>query len=88
MKISPQITVDYSKCTTPFNCKKCLQICPPGVFWLVTVKSVRGKETDKNEPGAYRVEVRFRDRCTGCMDCVESCPLNAIVVNTPYEVMP
>jgi len=55
---------------------------------LVTLKSERGKETDKKETGAYRVEPWFRDRCTGCMDCVKACPVNAITIKVPKEVAP
>jgi len=55
---------------------------------LVTLKSERGKETDKEETGAYRVEPWFRDRCTGCMDCVKACPVNAITIKVPKEVTP
>lgn len=86
--LSPKITIDYSKCTIPFDCKRCLQICASAVFMLVTLKSERGKETDKKETGAYRVEPWLRDRCTGCMDCVKACPVNAITIKVPKEVAP
>ena len=86
--LSPKITIDYSRCTIPFDCKKCLQVCPSGVFFVETLKSERGKETDKKEPGAYRVSVWFRDRCVACMDCVKVCPVNAITVKVPKEVTP
>lgn len=86
--LSPKITIDYSKCTIPFDCKRCLQICASAVFMLVTLKSERGKETDKKETGAYRVELWLRDRCTGCMDCVKACPVNAITIKVPKEVAP
>ena len=85
--LSPKITIDYSKCTIPFDCKRCLQTCASAVFMVVTVKSERGKETDKKETGAYRIEPWFRDRCTGCMDCVNACPVRAITVKVPKEVV-
>ena len=86
--LNPKITIDYSKCTTPFDCKRCLRTCPNAVFMVWAVKSERGKETDKEEPGAYRVAPWFRDRCTGCMDCVKVCPVKAITVKMPREVAP
>ena len=30
----PKITIDYDKCRTPFDCARCLQICPQAVFDL------------------------------------------------------
>ena len=86
--LSPKITIDYSRCTIPFDCKRCLQVCPSGVFFVETLKSERGKETDKKEPGAYRVSAWFRDRCVACMDCVTDCPVNAITIKVPKEVTP
>ena len=43
----PDIQIDYSKCTTPFNCKKCLQVCPQAVFHVIAAKIEKFKETDK-----------------------------------------
>jgi len=42
----PQITIDLQKCTVPFLCKKCLQICPEAVFHVTRVmqKEERLKE--------------------------------------------
>ncbi|MDP2952984.1 MAG: 4Fe-4S dicluster domain-containing protein [Chloroflexota bacterium] len=86
--LAPRIAIDYSRCTTPFDCKKCLLTCAPAVLRLDTIKVERGKETDRREPGAYRIEPYFRDRCTACMDCVKVCPVAAISVNMPQEVAP
>ena len=74
------IQIDDSKCTTPFDCKKCLRACAPAVLRVFPMKNERGKETDKEEPGAYRLEPLYMDRCTGCMDCVKVCPVDAITV--------
>ncbi len=78
-----QIDFDHTKCTTPFDCKKCLQICAPGVLRVILPQMERGKETDKKKPGTYRMDRAYIDRCTGCMDCVKVCPVQAITVTAP-----
>lgn len=77
------ILIDYEKCTTPYACKKCLQICPQAVFAVMNVKSEKFKETDQNEPGSFKLSVAFGDKCTVCNDCVEACPVQALRVT--YE---
>ena len=76
----PQITIDYKKCTTPFDCKKCVLVCATSVYSYQTVKMQRGKETDKHEPGAWQCQVMWPDKCWGCMDCVKACPQKAISI--------
>lgn len=73
----PTIEIDKKKCMTPFECKKCLQICPQAVFTVVPTKVERFKESD---PEDYEVEAVFRDKCVVCMDCVKVCPSNALKV--------
>jgi NAD-dependent dihydropyrimidine dehydrogenase PreA subunit len=82
----PRILIDYTKCKTPFDCKVCLQLCPQAVFDLATLKYERLKETNKREAGAYQVAPVYRDRCSGCGDCVKACPLAAIVLSYPKAV--
>lgn len=86
MYVSPKISIDRTLCTTPFDCKRCLRACPPAVFGVATLKSVRGLETNKKEPGAYVLMVSYRDKCTACMKCVEACPVGALTVTMPEEV--
>jgi ferredoxin len=86
MQVSPKISIDRTLCTTPFDCKRCLRACPPAVFGVVTLKSLRGVETDKKEPGAYVLVVSYRDKCTGCLKCVEVCQSGALKVTMPEEV--
>jgi ferredoxin len=74
------IEIDYDKCTTPFACKKCLQVCPQAVFHVVPLKQEKFKETDENEPGAFRLLVGYGDKCTVCNKCVEVCPVNALTI--------
>ncbi len=81
--IAPKIAIDRTICTTPFDCKRCLRACPPAIFSVNELKSIRGQETDKTEPGAYAISVRYRDKCSGCMKCVEVCPVGAITITMP-----
>ena len=76
----PTIDIDNSKCTTPYDCRKCFRICPTAVFVLRTVKEERGKETNPKEPGAYGAYAGYPDTCTGCGDCIKICPVGAIEI--------
>ena len=75
------INIDHEKCTTPFACKKCLQICPQAVFLVFPVKQEKFKETDKNEPGSFLLKIGYGDKCSGCNQCIEVCPVNAINIS-------
>lgn len=80
MKKAPKITIDPIKCTIPFDCKKCLQICPQGVFWVLPIKNVKYQETDPKEPGAWKLITQYRALCTNCGKCVDVCPVEALIV--------
>jgi len=80
VKIYPRIEIDRNKCTVPFLCKKCLQVCPQAVFDASPVKMTRMRETDPREPGAYRLTALYRDKCTACNQCVEVCPADALTI--------
>ena len=77
------IEIDHEKCTTPFDCKKCLQGCGQAVFGVRAVNVVKGMETDPKVPGNYMLGVSHRDKCTGCNDCIELCPVDAITITFP-----
>ena len=83
--INPKIKIDREKCTTPFDCKRCLQICPTAVFSVHAIKNERGLLTDKTEAGTYGLGVSYRDQCTACMKCVEVFPVDALTVEMPKE---
>ena len=83
--INPNIDIDRKLCTTPFDCKRCIRLCPTAVFTVHALKNERGKETDKTVPGNYALAVSYRDQCTGCMKCVEICPVDALTVAMPQE---
>jgi ferredoxin len=76
----PEISIDSTKCTIPFHCKKCLVGCPQAVFRVYPIKVVKGQETNPEEPGAYGMGVGFQDKCTGCNDCINMCPEDAITI--------
>jgi len=76
----PKIDIDYTKCTVPMWCKKCLEICPQLVFKIYCIEMVRGKESDPREPGVYEVTALRRDKCTMCGKCVDICPEGAITI--------
>jgi ferredoxin len=78
--VAPVIEIDHTRCTTPFACKRCLQVCPTAVFTVSEVRMVRMEETDKYLPGSYRLRVTYRDKCWGCNRCVEVCPADALTV--------
>ncbi len=86
MNIYPKIEIDHTKCTVPFDCKKCLRTCPQAIFQVNPIKVERFRETDKKEPGAYRLGVFYLDRCSACGDCVQVCPVNALKVVLPEQV--
>ena len=86
MNLYPQIAIEHTKCTVPFDCKKCLQACPTAVFSVRAVKVEKYRETDKKEPGAYVLSAPYSDKCIGCNKCIEVCPVDAITIVLPQEV--
>jgi len=81
----PVITIDYEKCTVPFLCKKCLQVCPTAVFHVERVLSreERLREMDPRIDGNYELTVARRDKCIACNKCIEVCPVDAIKIEVP-----
>ena len=83
----PNITIDLEKCTVPFLCKKCLQICPTGVFNVARVmeREQKLREMDPRIPGNYVLHAARRHKCISCNLCIEVCPVDAIKIETPVE---
>ncbi len=44
---NPIISINRERCTTPFDCKRCLQVCPPAVFVVIATKMLKGVELTK-----------------------------------------
>ena len=68
----PRITIDQGKCTVPFLCKKCLQICPTAVFHQRrnVAREKRLEELDPRIDGNYVLSVHRRDQCITCNRCI------------------
>ena len=81
----PVITIDREKCTVPFLCKKCLQICPEVVFNVERVleREEKLKETDPRVDGNYVLTAPRRDKCIVCNKCIEVCPVDALKIEVP-----
>jgi len=80
----PVITIDQSKCTVPFLCKKCLQACPQAVLTVHHAwgKEEKLKESDPRIDGNYVLSVGRRDKCNVCNRCIDVCPVDAFNVET------
>ena len=84
----PKIAIDQEKCTVPFLCKKCLQVCPDAVLHVTRVmsKEKRLEEMDPRIDGNYVLGVSRRDKCTVCNLCIDACPVDAIKIEVPEQV--
>ena len=83
LRKAPKISIDQEKCIVPFLCKKCIMICSQVVFSVWAVKIERGLETDPREAGSYRLGTGPRFKCTGCNECMDVCPVDAISITWP-----
>ena len=82
LRTFPKITIDHEKCSVPFLCKKCLQICPTAVFHVERVmsKEERLKEMDPRIDGNYELSAPRIDKCIVCNKCLDICPVDAIKI--------
>ncbi len=82
LRTFPKIMIDLEKCTVPFLCKKCLQICPTAVFHVERdmSKEERLKEMDPRIDGNYVLSAPRIDKCSVCNRCLDVCPVDAIKI--------
>jgi ferredoxin len=71
-----EIRIDESRCTSPRECRRCLEVCPEGVFMIFPRRP--------REPGIaandWVIMATHVTQCTGCSECAASCPQAAISV--------
>lgn len=81
----PKIIIDHEKCTVPFLCKKCLEVCPEAVLRTGhdITRQERLKELDPRIDGNYVLRGYYRNKCTLCNKCIEVCPVDAISIIPP-----
>jgi ferredoxin len=72
-----QIEINEKKCTSPWECRKCLAACPETVLMAYPLV---GRQPGK-APEDWRIRPVFLTLCTGCKICSEICPQNAITVS-------
>ena len=76
-----KIEVDPAKCSSPRECRKCLEACPQRLF--------RTRPKAPRKPGkpatGWSIAVVLPILCTGCMACEQVCPQNAIKITAGLE---
>ena len=81
-----EITIDRTICNysmyDPSGCKKCISICPVGVFCTRPIEkrdySIPPKE--RVDPTKWIILPTWADWCNGCNACVKECPKSAISI--------
>lgn len=71
-----RVRVYKHKCTSPRDCRRCLEVCPEGVFMMYPETLRR----PGRRAGSWVIAPARATRCTGCMVCVGKCPNVAISV--------
>lgn len=70
------IRIDESRCRSPRECRKCLEVCPEGVF-MTFPRRHRQPGIAAND---WVIVAAHVTQCTCCSECVVSCPQQAISV--------
>jgi Na+-translocating ferredoxin:NAD+ oxidoreductase RNF subunit RnfB len=70
-----EITINTDVCTSPYNCMKCITVCPMNILVL------KPKYRDSSSAfDNYEVSAIFKKLCNGCMKCVEVCPKHCLQI--------
>lgn len=69
--------IKIAKCTNPEKCLKCVQACPAYVLVLKPI----GTKKMSDYVEKWGIRAIFKDRCDGCMECVEICPEKCISID-------
>ncbi len=72
-----QITWDEKECTSPQDCRKCLDECPQGVFHIYPRNGRKPGQATED----WAIGPLYLSLCTGCNICEEVCPENALAVS-------
>lgn len=72
-----QIEWNDKSCTSPDECRQCLDVCPQGVFGIYP----RDGRKPGKAAGNWAIAPLYLSLCTGCEICEEICPENAITVS-------
>lgn len=71
-----EIALDDKKCTSPDECRECLEICPQGVFAMYAKGGRKPGVTTKQ----WAIAPVWLSLCTACEICEEVCPQDALAV--------
>jgi NAD-dependent dihydropyrimidine dehydrogenase PreA subunit len=71
-----KIDINAQACGDPLDCRLCLDKCPEKVFGTYPRKGRKPGVA----AGDWVIFPIFASQCTGCMDCVDFCPHQAISV--------
>ncbi|MEJ2266103.1 MAG: 4Fe-4S binding protein [Anaerolineales bacterium] len=72
-----QFSLTVKPCSSPRDCRACIDVCPSQVFGMVPNHA----RTFGKHASDWSVKVLLASRCSGCQACVEVCPEAAISVN-------
>lgn len=65
------VHIDYSKGVCDYNCHKCSEVCPSGAIKKLTLE-----EKQKTRIAMAMIN---EDKCSQCGECVNACPVHAII---------
>jgi len=73
------IHIDWNskQCTSPDECRDCLEVCPQGVFAIYPEGGRKPGVPTTN----WTIAPVWLSLCTGCEVCQEVCPQHAIAVS-------